>query len=50
MEYMNERGVRENGLEWARRECMDRKRWRSGCRGHPLGERFRREWGIVAID
>ncbi len=25
-EYVNERGVRENGLEWARRECMDRER------------------------
>ncbi len=38
--YMSERG---NELEWARRECMDRERWRSVCRGHPLGERFRRE-------
>ncbi len=35
---MNERGVRKNGLEWARRECMDRERWRSVCRGHPLGK------------
>ncbi len=34
-EYMSERGVRGNGLEWARRECMDRERWRSVCRGHP---------------
>ncbi len=23
-EYVSERGVRGNGLEWARRECMDR--------------------------
>ncbi len=34
---MSERGVRENGLEWARKECMDRKRQRSACRGHSLG-------------
>ncbi len=26
-EYMSERGARENGLGWARRECMDRERW-----------------------
>ncbi len=37
-EYVSERGVRGNGLEWARRECMDRERWRSICHGHPLGE------------
>ncbi len=43
-------GVRGNGLEWARRECMDRERWRSVCRGHPLGGRFRRERGVGAID
>ncbi len=36
-EYVSERGVRGNGLEWARRECMDRERWRYVCRGHPLG-------------
>ncbi len=24
-EYVSERGVRGNGLEWARRECMDRE-------------------------
>ncbi len=34
-EYVSERGVRGNGLKWARRECMDRERWRSVCRGHP---------------
>ncbi len=50
MEYMSERGVRGNGLEWARRECMDRERWRSVCCGHPLGGRFRREQGVGAID
>ncbi len=38
-EYVSERGVRGNGLEWARRDCMDRERWRSVCRGHPpLGD------------
>ncbi len=49
-EYMSERGVRGNVLEWARRECMDRGRWRSICHGHPLGERFQRERVIGAID
>ncbi len=39
-EYVSERGVRGHGLEWARRECMDRERWRSVCRGHPLGGCF----------
>ncbi len=39
-EYVSERGVRGNGLEWARRQCMDRERWRSVCGGHPLGRRF----------
>ncbi len=36
-EYISEKGVRENGLEWARRACMDKETWRSACRGHPLG-------------
>ncbi len=49
-EYVSGRGVRGNGLEWARRECMDRERWRSVCRGHPLEGRFRRERGVGAID
>ncbi len=35
-EYVGERGVRGNGLESARGECMDRERWRSVCCGHPL--------------
>ncbi len=48
-EYLSERGMRENGLERARRECMDRGRWRSCC-GHPLGGCFRRGRGIRAID
>ncbi len=45
-EYVSEWGVRGNGLEWARRQCMDRERWRSLCSGHTLGERFRRERGV----
>ncbi len=49
-EYVSERGVRGNELEWARRECMDRERWKSVCRGHPLWGRFRRERGVRAID
>ncbi len=36
-EHMSDRGARGNGLKWARRECMDRERWRYVCRGHPLG-------------
>ncbi len=49
-EYVSERGARKNGLEWARRECMDRERWKSVCCGHPLGGYFRSERGIGAID
>ncbi len=33
-EYVSDRGARGNGLERARRECMDRERWRSVCCGH----------------
>ncbi len=36
-EYSSERGVRINGLKWARAECMDKERRRPVCRGHPLG-------------
>ncbi len=35
-EYVSERGVKGNGLDWARRECMNRERWRVVCCGHPL--------------
>ncbi len=49
-EYVSERRVRGNGLEWVRRECMDRERWRSVCCSHPLWERFQRERGVRAID
>ncbi len=49
-EHVSERGERGKGLEWARREVRDRKRWRAVCRGHPFGERFQRERGIGSID
>ncbi len=49
-EHMSERGVRGNGLEWARRECVDMERWRSFCRGHHLGGHSQRERGVGAID
>ncbi len=49
-EYVSERGVRGSGLEWARRECMDKEKWKSICCGHSLGGRFRRELGVGAID
>ncbi len=49
-EYVIERGVRGNALDWARMECMNRERWRSSCCGHPFGGRSRRERGIRAID
>ena len=36
-EYMCERGdSRGGGLDRARRDCLDRERWRLFCRGHPL--------------
>ncbi len=40
-EYVSERGVRGNGLEWARRECMDRERWRSFAVTTPLEDASR---------
>ncbi len=49
-EYVSERGVKGNGLEWARRDCMDREWWRSVCHGHPLGGHFRRERSVGATD
>ncbi len=49
-EYMSEKGVRGNGLEWARRECMDRERWMSVGHDHSLWGRFWRERSVGAID
>ena len=38
LEYVRERGDRRvRSMQQARRECMDRDRWRLFCRGHPLG-------------
>ncbi len=38
-EYLCERGAtRRGGLDQAKRECLDRERWRLFCRGHPLGD------------
>ncbi len=45
--YLGERGVRRNGLEQARRECMDKERWRSFGRGHPLGGHSRRKQELL---
>ncbi len=37
LEYVRERVERRmRGLQHARRECMDRNKWRLFCRGHPL--------------
>ncbi len=49
-EYVNERGVRGNALDWARKECMNRERWRSIFCSHPLEGCSRRERGVRAID
>ncbi len=49
-EYTSERGVKGDGLERARKECMDRERWGSCCRGHPLGGRSQREQDVGATD
>ncbi len=49
-DYVSERGVRGKGLEWARKEYMDRERWKSIYHGHPLWECFQKERGIGAID
>ncbi len=51
-EYMCERGATRGGggLDQARRECLDRERWRFFCRGHTLGGRSWSERGVRAID
>ncbi len=50
-EYMCERGVtRRGGLDQAKRECLDRERWRLFCRGDPLGDVPGRIRGVRAID
>ncbi len=43
-EYMCERGATRGGrLDQAKRECLDRKKWRLFCRDHLLGKRSQRE-------
>ncbi len=43
-EYMNKRGVgRKKRLEQAKRECLDREKWRLFCHGYPLGGRSHSE-------
>ncbi len=50
-EYMCERGAaRGERLDQAKRECLDRERWRLFCCGHTLGGCSWREQGIRAID
>ncbi len=42
-EYMCERGAaRRGGLDQAKRECLERERWRFFCCGHPFGGRSQR--------
>ncbi len=36
--YMNEREVKRSGLEQARKKCKNGVKYRSFCRGHPLGD------------
>ncbi len=49
--HMSERGAtRGGGLEQAKRECLDRERWRLFCCSHPLGGHSQKEWGVRALD
>ena len=42
--YIHERDAdRRGGLEQAKRDCMDRERWKLFCRGHLLGGHFLEE-------
>ena len=36
----------KEGIEQARRQCMDPERWKLLCCGHPLGRYSQREQGI----
>ncbi len=49
-EYMYERYYYRGRLDQARRECLDRERWRLLCRVHSLERNFQRECSIRAID
>ncbi len=49
-EYMSERGVTRGGeLEQARKEYLDRERWRFFCCSHPLEVHSWMEKGIRAV-
>ncbi len=42
-EYICERGAtRRGGLDQARKECVDKERWRLFCHGHPRGRCLQR--------
>ena len=46
-EYVHERVADRGGeFEQARKECVDRERWRLFCHDHPLWGHFLREQGI----
>ena len=48
---MCERGaIRGEGLDQARRECLDRERWRLFYFGHTLGEHFQGDQSIRTLD
>ncbi len=50
-EHMYERGAtRGGGLGQARRECLDRERWKLFCRDHLLGGGSWRERDVWATD
>ncbi len=48
-EYMSERGASRR-LDQARRECLDKERWRLFYHGHTLGGRSQRVQGVRPID
>ncbi len=50
-EYLGETAINVRGVfEQARRECLDRERWRLFCRGHPKKGHSWRKRVITAID
>ncbi len=46
-EYISDKGMhREGGLEQAKRECLEKERWRLFCHGYPFGGSAQREQGV----